>query len=76
MSKMEPCFDDFRSQFPGVPLNEVRLCWTAHLVADYGCRYWYDGTNQQVRTYSGIKDDHFWEFIMDVGRRFLDGAQQ
>jgi hypothetical protein len=75
MEKMEPYFDEFRSQFPKVAVDQVRRCWTAHLVADYACRYWYDGTNQQVRTYGEIKDDRFWEFVTDVGRRLLDEVQ-
>jgi hypothetical protein len=71
LDKMEPYFDEFRSQFPNVSDDDVRQCWTAHLVADYGCRYWYDGTNQQVRTYSEIKDNRFWDFVTQVGRRML-----
>lgn len=68
---MEPYFDEFRSQFPDVPPDQVRLCWTAHLVADYACRYWYDGTGQRVRTYGDIKDDDFWNFVTQVGNRLL-----
>lgn len=70
--KLEFDFQEFRSQFPAVSDNEIRLCWIAHLVADFACRYWCEGTGQQViRNYGEIKDPRFWEFVTNVGKHFL-----
>ena len=74
LNKMEPYFDEFCSQLANVSREEVRLCWMAHLVADFACDYCYVATGQKGK-YRHIKKDYpsFWtlfcNFVTDVRKR-------
>lgn len=64
-------FDELRSQRPDLPRAQVRLCWTAHLVADFAYKYWYVATREQ-RYIRQLPPEHpSWSFVTEVGRRIL-----
>jgi hypothetical protein len=70
LKELRPRFDELFSEVPDVPYEEVRLCWTAHLVADFACRYWYEGKGQTVPKYTHMdkEDQHAMrDFVKDVG---------
>jgi hypothetical protein len=78
LGKLEVYFDEFfgqvRDRFPNVSREEVRACWTAHLVADYGCRYWYEARGKTEKRYRDMPIEDQWAtvyFVKDVGNRFL-----
>jgi hypothetical protein len=78
LARLEPSFHEFRSQFQDLSENDVRLCWLAHLVADFACFYWCKGkdywpNHPAESTYGQIKDPEFWVFVTDVGNRILAG---
>ena len=56
--------------------EHVRLCWTAHLVADYACAYWHKATGQPTWLhYTCMKPDDrkaMGAFVKSVGRIILD----
>jgi len=74
LDKLEPRFDAFRKQLPNVPCEEVRLCWVAHLVADFAASYYYVGTGQQGK-YDEMEDKQIWNFVMEVGNRILPACK-
>ncbi len=71
--KMERYFGEFCSQLSDVDCEKarkVRLCWTAHLVADFASSDWWCGTGQKMK-YRNIKDPRFREFVTEVGEPIL-----
>jgi hypothetical protein len=55
--------------------RHVRLCWTAHLVADYACAYWHVATGKpQGLKYKCMNPDDkatMGNVVNDVGRAIL-----
>jgi hypothetical protein len=71
LDRMEPLFDEFRRQLSDVPSGAVRLCWVAHLVADFAASYYYVGTGKEGK-YKDLKDKKaLWDFVTEVGGRLL-----
>jgi hypothetical protein len=79
LDKLEPHLDEFYSQFTDVSREDVRWCWTAHLVADFACDYCYVATGLKGK-YRHIKsgDPHFWalfcNYVTDVRNRIVSAA--
>jgi hypothetical protein len=74
LETLEPNFTDFHSELPGVSEREARLCWTAHLVADWASDYWHVGTGQPNKLkYSQIikSQPAYQEFLRELAVRFL-----
>jgi hypothetical protein len=71
LDKLEPDFNEFCGRFPNVAREHVRLCWVAHLVADFAACYYYFATNLQGK-YKHLKDKQaLWNFVVEVGRQVL-----
>jgi hypothetical protein len=69
LDKLGPSFDEFSLRLKDVPLEEIRFCWKAHLVADFACPYCWEATNQgkKYSKYNEIKrkDPSLWDAICD-----------
>ena len=53
LDNLEPSFNDFARRLPDVPSEEIRFCWKAHLVADFGfsfCGRRHTGTRRSIIT--------------------------
>jgi len=71
LSKMEPDFDEFCGRFSDVSRDDVRLCWVAHLVADFAASYYYVATNRQGKYKHLEGKQALWDFVAEVGRQVL-----
>lgn len=74
LERMEPDFAEFRSQLQGMSDDEARLCWTAHLLADYVSDYWHVGTGQKEKFKYLSKHDRgcYEQFMADVAKALAD----
>lgn len=75
LDRREPFYDEFTSRLTKVPREEVRFCWKAHLVADFGClcccsalgRWKKKKEDGKYEQYREMKRDHpdLWDQICD-----------
>ena len=78
MEKLEKYFESFvgfiHQKYPNASVEQIRTCWTAHLMADYACRYWYEAEGKNEVKYSYMNSDDqsaLGYFARDVGNHLL-----
>jgi hypothetical protein len=79
LKTLEPGYEEFRSQLGDVSDEQLRWCWTAHLVADFACDYCYVAISLKGK-YRHVKsgDPSFWalfcDYVTDVRNRIVSEA--
>jgi hypothetical protein len=75
LEKLEPWFGEFRSWVREDASDvKARLCWMAHLVADFASDYWWVGTGQPKGTtyvYLYRSQPTYRQFLREIAKRFL-----